>query len=459
LSFEDAIRLAVKNNPALRAAEVGRLRAQERVGEARAATLPQVGATGAYTVQGPTSSFQIPTPTGTQTVTIVPRTVGRADLSASLDTDLSGRQRSQRRIAQFGVEAASGAVNVQGNDLVFDVQTAYLEALRSQALVRVAIDAVAAAQEQLRVAQAQFRAGVVPQFDVLRASVQVENLHQNQLSAETRENVAAAALIQVLGIEPTTRLELTPLLPPVPTAHLEPVPAPGAAAPAPPAPPAPAPAAPAAASEVPPSLATDFPRDLEPALAQAYARRPELQQFDANIRQAQERVSFERKARLPNATINGGYHYTPDATGFSANKTSWDVSANFSISVFDAGLIKSRIRGAQDELNILVAQRDQSRQAIAREVRAALLNLGDAEARRSTAAANTDQAREALRIARVRYQAGVSTTVEVTDAEVALTQAQTNQVNAEYDVLSARAAVLRSLGQYSNTASAAPREG
>jgi outer membrane protein TolC len=110
------------------------------------------------------------------------------------------------------------------------------------------------------------------------------------------------------------------------------------------------------------------------------------------------------------------------------------------------------VRGAERERDTLVAQRDQTRQAIAREVRSSLLNLTEAEARRSTAAANTDQAREALRIARVRYQSGVSTSVEVTDAELALTQAQTNQVNAEYDVLSARAAALRSLGQYSTTA-------
>lgn len=452
LTFEDAIRLALQRNPGLRAAQENRQRAQDRVGEARASALPQVSASGSYTIQGPVTSFEIPGENGTtESITLNPRATSRGLLSASLDTDLWGRQRSQRRIAQFGVRAADRVVDREENDLVFDVQSAYLETLRSQALVRVSADAVAAAGEQLRVAQAQFRAGVVPEFDVLRANVQVENLRQNQIAAENRERVAEAGLIEVLGIEPTTRLELTPLVPPVPTAHLEVPPAPGVA-PAQPPPAQPAPPAQAMPrGEVPPSLAAEFPRELGPALVLAYARRPELQTFEANIRQAQERVSFERKARRPNAVINGNYHYTPDATGFAANRTSWDVTANLSISVFDSGLIKSRIRGAQDELDVLTAQRDQSRQAVAREVRAALLNLQEAETRRTSTAANTDQAREALRIARVRYQAGVSTTVEVTDAEVALTQAQTNQVNAEYDVLSARAAVLRSLGQHAGT--------
>jgi outer membrane protein TolC len=57
------------------------------------------------------------------------------------------------------------------------------------------------------------------------------------------------------------------------------------------------------------------------------------------------------------------------------------------------------------------------------------------------------QAEEALRIARVRFQAGMATGVEVTDAEVALTQAKTNQVNAEYDYLLAQAKLEKAIGK------------
>jgi outer membrane protein TolC len=439
LTFEEAIRVALQNNPGLRVAVENRQVAEGRLGEARAATRPQVSASGTYTVQGPVTSFEIPGPTGTQRVELNQRDVRRGQITATLDTDLAGRQSSLRRIARLGVRAAEDAVDQAQNSLVFDVQSAYLEALRTGALVRVARDAVAAAREQLRVAEAQFRAGVVPQFDVLRASVQVENLRQNQITAENQERQSDATLIQILGIEPTTRLELVPLLPPVPTAEPEAVPPPVVGA-----------------GEIPPSLAAEFPRALEPALAQAYVQRPELQQIEENVRQARERVEFERRARRPNLFITGNYNFTPDASGFAANDTSWDVTANLSLPIFTAGLIRSRVRIAQNELDALLAQREQTRQAVAREVKAALLNLSEAEARLSTAAANVVQAREALRIARVRYQAGVSTTVEVTDAEVALTQAQTNQVNAEYDVLTARAAVLQALGRYADVTTVPP---
>src|SRR5439155_5153267 len=114
--------------------------------------------------------------------------------------------------------------------------------------------------------------------------------------------------------------------------------------------------------------------------------------------------------------------------------------------VFTGGLIKSRVRQAQDAADAARATLDQVRQAVAQDVRTSLLNLREAEARRATTARNVEQASEALRIANVRYQAGVSTNVEVTDAQVALTQAQTNRVNADYDFLVAQSAVQRALG-------------
>jgi outer membrane protein TolC len=433
LNLEEAIRVALQNNPGLRVAVENRERAADRVDEVRAATLPQVNASGAYTVQGPVSTIEFQMGDQTQSIDISPKNVFRGQVSATLDTDIAGRQRSLRRIATLGVRAAEDDVNREQNDLIFAVQTSYLEALRSEALVRVAVDAVGVAREQLRVAEAQFRAGVVPQFDVLRSSVQVENLRQAQIGAENRERLAKTVLIQVLGIDPTTRLALSPLVPPVPEAGVP------EAAPAPPAPP----------GALPPSLQLDIPQDLGPALALAYARRPELQQIEESLQQARERVEFEKKARRPNIFVNGNYNFTPDASGFSATETSWDVTASLAFPIFTGGLIRSRVRGAQNELDALVAQQLQLRQAVARDVRTALLNYYEADSRRGTTAANSEQAREALRIARVRYQAGVSTPVEVTDATLALTTAQVIQVNAEYDLLSARAAVLRSLGHNS----------
>ena len=74
------------------------------------------------------------------------------------------------------------------------------------------------------------------------------------------------------------------------------------------------------------------------------------------------------------------------------------------------------------------------------------LAVRDADERRTAIALTVQQAQEALRLANVRFQAGVGTQLDVNDAQTALTQAQYNQVNAQYDFLGALARLQRSIG-------------
>jgi outer membrane protein len=88
----------------------------------------------------------------------------------------------------------------------------------------------------------------------------------------------------------------------------------------------------------------------------------------------------------------------------------------------------------------------QAKEGIALEVRQAYLTLQDAQKRLAVAQKGLAQATEALRLARVRFEAGVSPQLEISDAELAFTQAQTNLVNAQFDYLDAYAALLRAIG-------------
>jgi outer membrane protein TolC len=175
---------------------------------------------------------------------------------------------------------------------------------------------------------------------------------------------------------------------------------------------------------------------------------------EENLRQNRARIAFARRERRPELSVTGAYTLTPDAGGFAAQDDQWRLGASLSMNLFDAGAIRSRIRQAQAQEDAAQAQLELVQQQVALDVRTALLNLREAQERRATTAANVQQAQEALRISQVRYKAGVATNVEVTDAQVALTEAQTNQVNAEYDYLNAQAALARALGRY-----APPAEG
>jgi outer membrane protein len=448
LTLQDAIALARRNNPNLRIAAEDVDLARARAREVRAQRGVDVTASASYRVQGPVQSFQFQVPGGpSQRVVIVPQTDKLLSAQLTFPTDLAGRLRARQRAADLTTQAEQSGLRATENDLVFSVTEAYAAVLRAAELVRVRQEAVGAAREQLRVAEAQFRAGVVPQFDVLRASVQVENLRQELIAAENVRATAEARLISILNIEPAVELKLTPLMAPPATPEAPPAEGDAAAAPRPQPP---APQAPGALPEPRPEpliLGEGLPAELPALLEQAFRQRAEVDAAQRSLSAAEQLVRFERRARNPDVSINANVNYDPDVSGFAAEKTTYGATALLTLSVFDSGLIRARVRQAQSQEDAARARLEQVRQSVAQDVRTALTNLREARARLATAGANVTQAREALRIARVRYQAGVSTTVEVTDAEVALTQAQTNQVNAEYDVIVAQAGLNRAIGR------------
>jgi outer membrane protein TolC len=319
-------------------------------------------------------------------------------------------------------------------------------------LISVSREAVAAAREQLRVAEAGLRAGTSPEFDVLRASVQVSNNRQGLVTAEANYRRTVASLAELVSLEPTTRLELVPVaLPPEPD-QVAVATARRALQADPADPEANGPAAPPATIIAPANEPASLPQSLETALAEAFTRRPEVFRAEWARRVAESRVRFERRGNLPSVGLGANFNFNPDQTGLAVEQQTYSIIANVAIPIWDAGLARARTRQARADVAAAGAQLRGARNNVAEEVRRALIDLEEARERRRAAVANTAQAREALRIAQVRYTAGLAPTVEVTDAEVALTQARTNEVNAAYDHVGSLANLNRSLGRYASDA-------
>jgi len=432
LTLEQALAIALENNPGLSIAKDQVGAARGRLGQAKARALPQVTGAGTWTQQGPVTSFTIPGPPGQppETITLGQSRTRSAVLTLTQPLDLAGQIRAAKRMASLGLTSAAYGVDRTANDLALSVYNAYYGVLRARDSVTVAQQAVDASQEHLRIAEAQFRAGTAPQFDVLRASVQLENDRQTLVQAQNAQQLALANLVNILGLDPTTAIDVAPVVQ---------MPSPQPTAPA-------QPATPAAPATPPPSPAAQEVPSYNEALQEAYANRPEVRQAQTAVQTAQAALAAAKATGRPDVAIVGNYVYTPDASGFVAVQHSWNISANLSIPVFTSGLVHARIREAQANLKAAQDALTQAQQGVGLDVRSAILNIHNAEERRRTAAANVTQAAEALRIARVRFESGVSTLVEVTDAEVALTQARTNQVNAEYDYLVAQANLKKATG-------------
>jgi outer membrane protein TolC len=289
-------------------------------------------------------------------------------------------------------------------DVALTVRNAYYNLLRSEAFVRVNEAAVEQSQELLRVTEVQKTAGVVAEFDVLRARTQLENNRQALISSRNQVAIAKNALANTIGVDPSTPVETdSPTVPPMPTL------------------------------------------DEQALVDTAFKQRPEYFLADINYLKAQKGIRLARRNLEPylNASLSGTYNPSP---ALGNEPQTGALSLTLTVPIWDGGATKAQVEAARSDERGALIQKDQFVRGIKAEVQQAIISVRDANERAEAATLTVTQAREALRLAGVRYRAGVGTQLDVNDAQTALTQAETNFVNAQFDYLSALARLSRAVG-------------
>lgn len=449
LTIDDAVALALGTNRALATAREALLRAQGRTAENRAALNPTVGATGSYTRlnQGQTANI------GGKPVSLVNADQPTLGLSATLPIDIAGLLRVATDQAKFQEIAARLDINRTRNQIVLDVKSAFYDVLRGQALVAVATENLQNSLDRLDDANKRYRAGVVARFDVLRAETDVLNAQQGLISARSQVSLFIANLNNTIGLDINTPLRVAET-----GAVTEP---PGVAPPAPAGPPNPVlppTVAPGPTGAQVPEVRFDslnLGPDYDAVSQEAVRLRPEILEADADIVAARKGVRLARRSQLPTMGISVGGLYSPNAAGFAPRTTTAQAVLSLSLPLFDGGVARARVQEARADVATAETNRRQAVDLVALEVRSAYLQLVQARDRVAVSNQALAQAQEAFRLARVRYnagvsaQAGISPLLEVSDAQAALTQAENNRVNALYDFNNSRARLDKAAGRYS----------
>jgi outer membrane protein len=326
-------------------------------------------------------------------------------LTISQLIDISGIVKAAQKIGDLQLQIDALDLVRTKQELDLTVQSGYYNILRAEALVTVAKAAVDQSKEQLRVTDAQKAAGVVAEFDVLRARTQLANNEQSLISAKNQVTIAKNAFANTLGIDPNTPVTLTP-----PTDE--------------------------------PKLPEKTENDL---IASALSQRVEMKQLDLALDKANTNVKLSHRGLDPSmaASVSAGYNPKPNA--FSA-KTTGAFGLSLSYPLGDGGSTKAQIEGAKSDVRQVQIQQDQYLRGIRAEVSQAFVAVTDAAERLESARRTVEQAREAFRLAGVRFKAGVDTQLSVNDAQTQLTQSETNVVNARYDFHTALARLNRAVG-------------
>lgn len=401
LSIEDALCIAFASNPDIKIAADVAQRAVGVVNEARANFNPRFNLQVQY-LQQPEVVSQFGGAEGQRIVIQNPQAT-TANLAATLPLDISNRLGLTTDVARFQFDVQYLNMVAASERLIQGVKVAYYDLLRANGQAKVAQAAVDVAKVRLANTRARFEAGTAPRFDVTTAEVDVENLNQQLIQAQTRVETARSTFNRQLGLDINTPVTIQDVVPTVDTSAV----------------------------------------DVDSSIKTAYERRPEVRAGRAGVSLSQTNVRLQQTGLRPNLSVNFNTGYNVNTTTFTNQNVNWQAIILLQQPVWDGGITRARVQQARADVANSADTLDQIKLNVGVDVRNAILSLEEAAKRTQTTAAAVALAEEALRLANVRYEAGIAVLVEVTNAESQLTQARFNYVNAQYDYAAALATLQR----------------
>ena len=416
LTLADAITTGLANNFQTRVAALGVAIAREQLREAVAQEAVTVGGTTSFTANsvsgagapltgtisiggGAAQSFTATGLTGSTTATTT--TFG---LTLRYPLYTGGALESQVTIAQANATLAEAQFITSAQQVVLSVRQGYYAARAAQANVEAAQRAVDASRENVRVTGARVRVGSSPQFDLLQAEVQLAQSEQALTQARTGLAQGQQTLAATLVVPLSTTFTLEPLM----------------------------------------SL-PQVPADVTPLIQKALETRPEVAAALASERASQAAIELAASGLRPNITITGGPQIqTTDPT--NRDVVNFVGTITLTLAILDGGLTDAKVAEARARLAQSKVGEEQTRQQVELDVRNAYLALGNAADVLRSALSAQAAATEALRIANVRFQAGVGTQLEVVTAVQNSATADSNVVQAAFQYVLAGAQLDRAVG-------------
>jgi outer membrane factor, OMF family len=419
LSLNEALEIAVQRSPSLLNSKLGVEQSQGNIRQQEAGRIPTLSAGTSYTYSGSfnsnqqqSSSFSSGSGTSTnqQQFSSSSGSSTSSALNANLQTNwnayTSGRVDAEIEKARQGLRNSNLEVERQLQELKIGVARAYFTLQKQDGQVEISQSAVRNAEASLKDTQAQESAGVGTRFDVLRQQVQVANTRQKLLQSQNDRVVAQRDLARALNfVEPTNV---------------------------------------SAKDAIEESGGWDL--SLEDSIFQAYNKRVELSQLVAQERQAKadENIAYARLG--PQLSLVGSLNFSKEFNSSREGQFSYSVGPQVQWNFFDGGASQGIAEQAVAAAKIARVKFTDTNSSLRFEVEKQFSTLQTNKEQITTSRQAQSQAEEALRLARLRFRAGVGTQTEVISAEDALTQAKVNLLTAVISYNQSLAELRRAVG-------------
>lgn len=403
LDLKGAIGFAIENNFAIRQARE-RIRQQEGVViEVSARQIPYVAATGGYQQNDKTLSQSFPASDRSWQI----------GLTVSQTLYAGGGVSSSIKSSKLAREAALLDLQSVINEALLQVRVAFFNVLLAREKIAVQEQNLQLLQQQLKTTTDRFEAGTVSSFEKLRAEVAVANAKVPLITARNDFRLSIEALRQTLGFTTNTREDLVKLPNFLGTLEYTPV---------------------------------SF--DLQASFDAAHANRPDLLRLAKLTAAREESVVGAKSNYYPTVAAFGGWQLRKGVTNdFGDSKDGWLIGVQSQWNIFDGRATAGRVSQARSALEQTRLTLSEAQLAAEVEVRRAYSSWQQATELADASKKVVEQADESVRLANARYNAGTGTQLDVLAAQVDLTTARTNQIQAFYTYDVAVAALRKATGQ------------
>jgi outer membrane protein len=388
LTRAQAEQLAIRDNPRITASKLLALAQHQVVREARAADLPTL--TGNVSAVDAEDGTRISA--GSLTASRLITHAGAGGNLTQLITDF-GRTHNLILSQKLSEEASKANALATAQDIVLATDTAFYNALTAQSVLQVALQTVNTRQAtQTQINQMTVN-NLRSTLDLSFANVNLSQAQLLQLDAQNNADAAMAQLDAVLGLDHTVVYHLVddtaPIAPPPPT--------------------------------------------YDALVQQALQQRPDLQALNYDQQSSQKYARAEWEQMLPSISAAGTGGSVPVRNDQYYTANNWGAAGvNLNIPIFNGFLYSSQAKEAKFRATAASENARDLRDLIVRDVHTAWLDANTAYQRVGVTAQLVNEANMGFNLAQARYKLGLSSIVELSQAELQQTTAQIDNTEAEY---------------------------
>jgi outer membrane protein len=389
LTRKQAEQTALKNNPRVTVSQLLALAQHQLVREARSAELPT--ANGAITAVKALDASRISA--GSLTASRLFTHAGAGGNLTQLITDF-GKTHNLVLTQKLEEQAAKASSLATKEEIVLAADQAFYDALTAQAVLQVARQTVNARQATQTQVSQMAQNKLKSTLDLSFANVNLSQSQLLQLDTQNNADATMAALDSVLGLDHEVAYHL-----------------------------------------VDDTTQTSAPpADFQPLIQTALAQRPDLQSLTYGEQSAQKFARAQWDQRLPSITAAGTAGTVPVRVDQYYTNNWWGgIGVNMNIPIFNGFLYNAEAKEAKYRAQADGERTRALRDQIVRDVRTAWLQANTAYQRIAVTAELVKQANMALQLAQTRYQLGLSSIVELSQAQLQQTSAAIDNTNAQYE--------------------------